>query len=110
MPRLECRECGYRKRAGISDGLKYLADSSYQVKCPKCGKNMWAEDPEGKWKARAEEERRKRGIEDAAAAAAPQPTTEESEPPSVGTAAAEEVGAQQGIAEPEPEPALACTS
>ena len=68
-PKLECRDCGHKGRPSISDGMGYLSDSNYHVKCPKCGNNMWADDPTGAWKKRAEEERAKRGLEDAAAKA-----------------------------------------
>ena len=87
-PKLECRDCGHKGRPSISDGMGYLSDSNYHVKCPKCGNNMWADDPTGAWKKRAEEERAKRGLEDAAAKA-PTPAPEPAPAPAP---------------EPEPEP------
>lgn len=66
-PKLECRNCGFTKRGGITDGIAYLRDSTHKVLCPKCGQFLYAEDPDGKWKRRAEHERAKHEITDGAA-------------------------------------------
>jgi hypothetical protein len=113
LPKFECRKCGKKKTAGLSDGYKFLADPGYHITC-KCGQYMHVLDPDGKWKQKEIEERRKAGqvlepepvpvqVLEPEPEPQPQPVAEP-EPEPVGDGAFSREAAAAGAGEPEPEP------
>jgi hypothetical protein len=84
LPKFECRKCGKKKTAGMSDGIKFLADPGYHITC-KCGQYMHVLDPDGKWKQKEIEERRKAGQQVPEPEPEPEPSAEEGVPLALNT-------------------------